>query len=171
MKRVLRFVAALLAVIALHALGVRLFDDFAVYVDLFLVLTAAWAFGGNPLTGLTVGLVAGLAADAFSGGLYGLHGFANTLVGYMTAVAVLNLAKLNTSGAASVFALAAVAQQLIVVLLALLMLPNPEPPTPVAVLWKVAITAAMGAGIFLSERHLARLSGKVRRARESRLRF
>jgi len=169
--RALRFAGALLAVIALHALGVRLFGGFAVYVDLFLVLTIAWAFGASPLTGLIAGLVAGLAADAFSGGLYGLNGFANTLVGYMTAVVVLNLAKLNTSGAAIVFGLAAVAQQLIIVLLALLMLPNPEPPSPVAVLWRVAIAAALGAGIFLSQRHLARLSGRLRRARESRLRF
>lgn len=171
MKRVLRFAAALLVVIALHALGVRLFGAFAVYVDLFLVLTVAWAFGASPLTGLTAGVVAGLAADTFSGGLYGLNGFANTLVGYMTAVAVLNLAKLNTSGAAIVYALAAVGQQLIVVMLALLMLPDPESPTPMAVLWKVAITAALGAGIFLSRRHLARLSGKMRRARESKIRF
>jgi len=169
--RALRFVGALLAVIVLHSLGVRLVGSFAVYVDLFLVLTVAWAFGASPLTGLTAGLAAGLAADAFSGGLYGLNGFANTMVGYMTAVVVLNLAKLNTSGAAIVFAMAALAQQLIVVLLALLLLPTPEVPTPMAVVWKVAIAAAMGAGIFLSRRHLVRLSGKMRRARESRLRF
>ena len=170
--RVLRFAFALLAVIALHALGIRLFSAFAGYVDLFLVFTVAWAFfGTNPLTGLFVGMAAGLAADAFSGGLYGLNGFADTLVGYATAVVVLNLAKLNTSGAAIVFGLAAVGQQLLVVSLALLMLPNPEAPTPQAVLWKVAITAVLGAGIFLSERHFVRLSGKMRRARESKLRF
>lgn len=169
--RVLRFVVALLAVVALHALGVRLFAGFAVYVDLFLVLTVAWAFGTSPLTGLLAGLFAGLAADAFSGGLYGLHGFANTLVGYMTAVAVLNLAKLNTSGAAIVYALASAGQQLAVVVLAFLMLPNPEPPEPVAVLWKVGISAVLGVAVFLSQRHLARLSGKWRRSRESKLRF
>ncbi len=169
--RALRFVLALLAVVGLHALGVRLFAGFPVYFDLFLVLTVAWAFGASPLVGLSAGLASGLVADAFSGGLYGLNGFANTLVGYLTAVAVLNLAKLNSSGAAIVYALAAVMQQLVIVVLALLLLPAPEPPEVTAVLWKVGVTAGLGAAAFLSERHLARLSGKLRRARESRLRF
>ena len=148
-----------------------MFDVFYVDDKVFLVLALAWAFGASPLTGLVAGLVTGLAADAFSGGLYGLNGFANTLVGYLTAVAVLNLAKLNTSGAAIVYALAAVVQQLVLIVLALLLLPHPEPPALVAVLWKVVFTSALGAGIFLSQRFLVRLSGKWRQARESRLRF
>jgi len=169
--RVLRYLGALVAVVAMHALGVRLFDGFAAYVDLFLVLTIAWAFGASPLIGLVAGLTAGLAADAFSGGLYGLNGFANTLVGYLTAVVVMNLAKLNTSGAAIVFGLAAVGQQLILAVLVILMLPNPAPPELLPVLWKIAITSMAGAGVFLSQRHLVRLTASWRRSRESRLRF
>ena len=51
--RVLRYLGALVAVVAMHALGVRLFDGFAAYVDLFLVLTIAWAFGAIAPTART----------------------------------------------------------------------------------------------------------------------
>lgn len=169
--RALRYLVALVAVVALHALGARLFSGFPIYVDLFLVLTVAWAFQATPLVGLVAGLVAGLTADAFSGGLYGLNGFANTLVGFLTAVAVANLAKMSTSGAAVLYALAAVVQQFVLVVLVLLMLANPAPPALVPLIWKIAISAALGAVIFQSRRRLARLSVKWRQAREAKLRF
>ena len=40
----LRFAVSLLFVLGVHALGQRVVPGFAVYVDLFLVLTVAWAF-------------------------------------------------------------------------------------------------------------------------------
>jgi rod shape-determining protein MreD len=169
--RVARYIAFLLAVVALHALGVRLFADFAVYVDLFLVMTVGWAFTSSPLVGLAAGMVTGLTADGFAGGLYGLNGFANTLIGYSTAVAVANLAKMNISGAAILYALAAVVQQLVLLVLILLMLPNPEAPTLWSLAWKVGITAALGAVVFLGQQNMARLLGRWRSSRESRLRF
>jgi rod shape-determining protein MreD len=162
---------ALFAVVALHALGVRVFGDFAVYVDLFLVLTVARSFETSPVVGVMVGMVAGLTADAFSGGLYGLNGFANTLIGYSTAVAVANLAKMNVSGAAILYALAAVVQQSVLLVLIVVMLPNPEPPSLWSLIWKVAISAALGAGVFLGQQNMARLRGKWRRSRDARLRF
>lgn len=168
---VLRYLAFLLAVVALHALGVRLHPGFAVYVDLFLVLAVGWAFTSSPLVGMFAGMVTGLTADAFSGGLYGLHGFANTLIGYSTAVAIANLAKMNITGAAILYALAAVVQQLVMLVLILVMLPNPEAPTLWSLVWKVGITAVLGACVFLGQQNTARLMSRWRRSRDSRLRF
>ncbi len=55
----LRFLASLVAVVLVHSLGVRLWGEFAVFIDLFLVLTIAWAFEATTLTGLAAGLAAG----------------------------------------------------------------------------------------------------------------
>ena len=168
---VLRFVIALVLATFLHSLGVRVWGDFALYVDLFLLLTVAWAFESSTLTGLAVGLAAGLTADGFSGGLYGLNGIANTLVGYGTAFAVSNLAKMNTSSAALLYALAAVAQQSILLVLVLLMVPDPALPPLAAMIAKVAITAVLGAMIFKGRRKFFRMLGSWRRTKESQLRF
>lgn len=168
---VLRFAIALVVTSFLHSLGVRVWGDFAMYFDLFLLLTVAWAFESSTLTGLAVGLAAGLTADGFSGGLYGLNGFANTLIGYSTAFAVANLAKMNTSSAALLYALAAVAQQSILLALVLLMVPEPAVPPLVAMISKVAITATLGAVVFKGRRKFFRMLGSWRRTKESQLRF
>lgn len=169
--RALRFLASLVVVVLAHSLGVHLWGDFAVFIDLFLVLTIAWAFEATTLTGLAVGLAAGLAADAFSGGIYGLNGFANTLVGYLTALSVANLSKMSTSGAAIVSALAAVAQQAVMTLLVFVMVAEPSAPALVPMIWKIGFTAVAGAGLFSLRRRLVKLTGSWRRAREARLRF
>lgn len=168
---VLRFVLALLGVIFIHSFGVRVNADFAVYVDLFLVLTIAWAFESTTLVGLVVGLVAGLTADAFTGGLYGLNGFADTLIGYLVALSVANLAKMSTSGAMLLYSVAAVVQQVVLVALAMLLIPNAAPPPLLAIVWKVVITGMAGLVVFRGRRRLLRTVGQWRQARESRLRF
>jgi rod shape-determining protein MreD len=168
---VLRFLASLVVVVLVHTLGVRLWGGFAVYFDVFLILTIVWAFEATTLTGLAVGLAAGLAADAFSGGLYGLNGFANTLVGYMTAFSVANLSKMTTSGAAIVSGLAAAAQQLVLSLLVFVMVAQPTAPALIPMLWKILITAAAGALLFSARKRLVKLSSVRRRAREAKLRF
>ncbi len=168
---VLRFFAALLVVVSVHALGVRVYADFAVYVDVFLLLTIAWAFESTTLVGLAVGLATGLAADAFAGGPYGLNGFANTFIGYCTAFTVANLAKMNASGAVVLYALAAAVQQILLVALVMLMIPNAVPPPVLAVVVKVAITGLAGVFIFRGRLKLIHTLGQWRQARESRLRF
>ena len=46
---VLKFLLWLGAAVLVHAVGVRLVPDFAVYFDVFLVLTLAWSFESNTL--------------------------------------------------------------------------------------------------------------------------
>lgn len=168
---VTRILLTLLAAVLVHLLGVRVHSDFAVYVDVFLLLTMAWAFESTTLVGLAVGLAAGLTADALTSGPYGLNGFADTLIGYGTAFAVAKLAKMNAAGAALLYSVAAVVQQIILVALVMLLIPNGVPPSVLAVVVKVVITGLAGFFIFRGRTKLTSALGQWRQARESRLRF
>ena len=83
--KVLRFVVLLTLVSLLHFLGTRVLPDFPRALDLFLVVTVVTAAGGSSLAGMLGGMSAGLVHDVVSGGLYGRLGFADTIVGYLTA--------------------------------------------------------------------------------------
>lgn len=169
--RLLKFLLALAAVVLLHAAGAELDARFPAYVDLFLVLAVAWASESTTLTGLVVGLACGLAADALSGGPFGLNGFADTLVGYGAALAVANLAKLNTAGAAALYAVASAVQQAVLVLLVALLLPQPTLPSLEAVLLKIGSTGLLGMVVFSGRRRFASSVAQWRKSREDRLRF
>lgn len=171
MRRLLEFLAALGAVVLLHAFGTRASAEFPAHVDLFLVLVVAWAAESTTLGGLAAGLVVGFAADALSGGPFGLNGFADTLVGYGTALAVANLAKLNTLGAAALYAVAAAVQQLMLVMLVVLLVPQPSVPTLEGVLWKIASAGLLGILVFRGRRRFSSSVKQWRRSREDRLRF
>jgi rod shape-determining protein MreD len=168
---VLRFAIALLAVVGLHALGVYVYPDFSVYVDLFLVLVVAWSFESGTLMAMLAGLAAGLIADALVGGLYGLNGFADTFIGYATAFAVGNLARMNAVGALLLYAVAAVVQQIVLVALVILLIPNGMPPPVTAVVVKVLTTSLLGLIVFRGRSKIVRTLGQWKQTRESRLRF
>ncbi len=169
--RLLRFLLMLGLVALLHSVGARFADWFPARIDLFLVFVVAWAVESSTLTGLAVGLTAGLAADALSGGPFGLNGFADTLVGYGVALAVANLAKLNTGGAAALYAVAAAVQQAMLVLLMVLLLPDPNLPSLEGVLWTIGSTGLLGAVVFQTRRRFAGSLKQWRKSREDRLRF
>lgn len=89
--RAVRFLVGLLVAGVVHVLGVQLFDGFSSTIDVFLVVALFNSLGGSPLAGLLGGLVTGWCADVMTGGLYGIYGFCNTLVGYGAAVAAQRL--------------------------------------------------------------------------------
>ena len=62
--RFLKFVAALAVAALVHFAGARLLPDFALAVDLFLLVVALEARHGSPVTGMFAGLAAGLLAGA-----------------------------------------------------------------------------------------------------------
>lgn len=168
--RALKFIGAILAAVLVHVAGVRIWPEFVHAVDVFLVLTVFIGMGGNVLAGLGCGLLAGLILDALTGGPYGLHGFADTLVGYGTAFASQRLVIQRWSGVLLLFALAAAAQQVILMGLVALLLPGPVPWGLAWVLIKTATTAVLGLALFTGRR---RFQGRVetwRRNRSSKLR-
>jgi len=169
--RSLRFGGALLAALLLHLAGVHLFPSFFLACDLFLVLVVFNAEDGDTLAGLLGGLVAGLATDAVTGGLYGLHGLANTIIGYGIAFTVQRLVIQRESGALLLFAAAAAAQQALVMTLQVLLVPGAELPGIVWVLVKVATTGLLGMALFAANTRLRGRMDSWRRHRVSKLKF
>jgi len=166
--RTLRFAVALLAVVVLHALGVRLVPEFARSVDLFFVLTVLSALGGDSLVGLLAGLTAGLTHDVFTAGLFALHGFADTAVGYAVARLAQRLLVERARGVLLVAAVASVVQQAILAALALTLLADPELPQPLWIAVQAASTGVLAATAFTVGRRLrsgmaARRSSRSRR--------
>ena len=85
--RALWIVVATIAALALqttvaHAVVIR----GNVPVDLVLVVVVYVALSSGPFTGMLVGTFAGLAQDALSGGIIGIGGLADTIVGFVAGV-------------------------------------------------------------------------------------
>ncbi len=78
----LRFIIGLIFAVLVQTLGLRLSSHFALAFDPFLILVVYYSLDGSTAWSSLGGSAAGLAQDALSGGPYGLHGFANTLVAY-----------------------------------------------------------------------------------------
>lgn len=168
--RSLRFGVGLVVAIMLHVVVVRLFAEVAPAVDFFLVLALFNTIDGNLGAGLLGGLVAGLTADALTGGLYGLHGFANTITSYGTAFASRRLVIQKAIGVMLLFSLAAAVQQAIIVGLRLLLLPEAALPTPSWIAARVATVGVLGfLGLALKGRFI-KGAENWRRNRTARLR-
>ena len=165
----LRFAAALLTVILLHALGVWLVPEFARSIDLFLVLTVIYALGGDTMVGLLVGLVAGLTNDVLTGSLFALHGFVDTLVGYGMARLAQRLVIDRVSGAFLVTGVASALQQVLLAGLVLLLLPQPELPEPVWIAIRAAGTGMAAAAVLLASRNLRTNLAERRQRKAQRL--
>jgi rod shape-determining protein MreD len=166
-KLLLGFAAALLV----HLVGARLSQDFPRLVDVFLVVVALHAFSGNSLSGLLVGLAVGLVHDTLTGGLYGLHGFADTIVGYGTARLAQRLVIQRATGVFVVVGLASVLQQVVLVGLTFLLLPDPGLPP---LLWagaKAVLCGLLGMMIYAAAGSFGRSYEGRRRSRMSRLRL
>lgn len=143
-----RFALALAAAVVAHAVGVRLLPAFAQAVDLFLVLVVLHGLGGDSRAGLLGGLAAGIVHDAVTGGLFGLFGFADTMIGYGVARLSQRLVIERASGVLPVAAVAAAVQQAVVVGLALVLLPEPRLPDPLWLALRVTSTGLLGMLLF-----------------------
>lgn len=158
---IVRYVAALLVAILVHAAGVWAAAEFALAVDLFLVLTVLYGLRGSSLGGLFGGLGAGLVQDVLTAGPFGLHGLANTIVGYGVARLTQRLVVERPSGVLLVAAAASLVQQAILASLVLLLLPQRELPEP---MW-LGIRA-VGCGVVATVVYLA--TQRWRRGAETR---
>ncbi len=164
-----RFLLVLVAVVALHFVGARISGDLPRLLDLFLVVVVFYGLRGDLFVGLAVGLVAGLVTDGLTGGLYGLHGFADTIVGYGTAYAAQRLVIRRPPGVFLMFALAAAAQQAILVGLVVMLLADPALPDLTWTLLKVAATGVVGALVVVIRRSSMSRIETWKRSRISKL--
>ncbi|HSM12873.1 MAG TPA: rod shape-determining protein MreD [Thermoanaerobaculia bacterium] len=142
--RFLRLALALAAVAALQFAGTRLVPAFPLAVDLFLLLTVLVARAGRPVDAMLTGLAAGWTADALTVGPFGIHGLADTVVGYATARVAQQLVVQRKSSQALVFAAAAAVHAGLLVLLGLAFDPTRELPSLAWLPVKAAATALLG---------------------------
>lgn len=167
--RVTRFLAALALVVLAHALGLRLIPGFSQAVDLFLVLVVLNALNGNSATALLGGLAVGVAQDALTGGLFGLYGCADTIIGYGAARASQRLVIERATGVLPLAAVASVVQQAIVVGLATVMLPDPHLPAPIWLAVRAATSGLLGVIAYSAAGWWRNSSDRRRRRRRDRL--
>ena len=166
--KVLRFALGLAAAAVLHTLGSRWIPGFAAAIDLFLVLAVNCSLSSSAGWSAVAGSTAGLARDALSGGLYGLHGFADTLVAYLSARIQQRLLIKKPLQVGTLFAGAAGAQLLILEGLRLVVLPSGgEIPGIGALVVRMLVCGLLGLLLFVLS---ARLGSALERRRERRRR-
>ena len=123
------------------------------------MVVALHGLRGNSLSALLVGLLVGLLQDTLTSGPFGLFGFADTIVGYVTARLAQRLVIQRPTGVLALVSFASALQQAITVGLAFLLLPAPAPPSPV---WAVVRAGGLRAprdGRLHRGRALAQLLG------------
>ncbi len=147
--RILKFLAGLALATLLEAAGTRLLPAFPRWADLFLVLVVTVARAGVPERALFAGVAAGWATDALAGGPFGLFGFADSAVGYLTALVAQRLVVQRRISLAGIFAAAAATQGVLLTLLGWLIVGGRELPHPTDLAIRIATTAA--AGVLWSE--------------------
>lgn len=167
--RFLKLLAALAAVVLIHLAAAGLWDDFPRTVDLFVVLVVLQALGAGSLPGMVGGMVVGLTHDILTGGPYGLYGFADTIVGYLTARTAQRLIIDRASRVMAVVIVATLLQQAIIAALAALLLDGATFPTPV---WWGVKALASGAVATVAHGAVEVLRGtRARRQRDRRSRL
>ena len=153
--KLLRFVIGLICAVVLQTLGVRLFSPFVLAFDPFLILVVYHSLDGSPAWSSIGGSAAGLAQDALSGGPYGLHGFANTLVAYATSRFRQRLVIQQPSQVGLLFGLSAALQMAVLASLQYLIVSGAELPGLGTMAVRLALSGVVGALLFV-------LAGRVR---------
>jgi rod shape-determining protein MreD len=169
--RFLEFGVMLVTAILVQLLGSHLSGNFVLLVDTFLLITVLFALQGGVVGGMFAGLVAGLAADALSGGPFGLHGFADTIIGYGTALTAHRLVIQRASGVFAVAAAAAAVQQIVLLVLRWVLLESPPTAGVGWLLARVALTGVLAAIVYLMTLRLQQRLAAWRESRGARIRF
>ena len=143
--RALRFVAALVTALIAHLLLVALAPPVARVIDAFLLAIVYTAMTARPGAAAAGGAAIGLVEDALGGGLYGMHGFAGTLVGFAMAktARLVDLQKSYYIGL--FFACAVLLQQLVLQALLVLLMQRPPLPSILDLGLRVVLGAPAGA--------------------------
>ena len=166
-----KLLAATLLAALVHFVGVRLWPDFARAIDVFLVVVALQGLEGSSLSALLAGMLVGLLQDTLTSGPFGLFGFADTIIGYVTARLAQRLVIQRPTGVLALVSFASVLQQAIVLALAFVLLPSPETPSPVWTAIRAASCGVLGMAVYVAGGTWRRSAETRRRGRMSKLRL
>lgn len=169
--RFIKVVVGLVLVLLAHLVGARFIPGFADYADLFLVLAAYKALTGNLVVGMLAGAAAGLTHDVVTGGPYGLHGFADTAVGYLAAFAAQRLVIQRGFSVLLLFCVASSVQILILTVLGIMVSEAAILPSWVEVVVRVVLSGILGLVVYLASGAVKRRWAIMRRKSSSTLRL
>jgi rod shape-determining protein MreD len=167
----LKLLAAIALAALVHFAGTWLWPDFARAIDVFLVVVALHGLEGSSLSALLVGMGVGLLQDTLTSGPFGLFGFADTIIGYVTARLAQRLVIQRPTGVLALVSFASALQQAIVLGLAFVLLPSPETPSPVWAAIRAASCGLLGMAVYVAGGSWRRSSEARRRGRMSKLRL
>ena len=169
--KLLRFVVGLVCATLLQALGLRVSSHFFLAVDPFLILVVYHSLDSTPAWSSIGGSIAGLAQDALSGGLYGLHGFANTLVAYASSRLRQRLVIQQSRQVGLLFVLAAAVQLAVLAVLQFLLVGGAELPGLGTMIARMASSGIAGAALFVLADRSRQWHGRWRARRRRRLKI
>jgi cell shape-determining protein MreD len=171
MIRAARFLAGLAGAFLAHLLLQRLTPDASRWVDLFAVVIVLNALGSGPAGAMIGGSVAGLAEDALAGLVYGLHGFAGTLTGFLVVLGTRLLTVQQGAVVAGMAGLAVLVQEVVITLLVRLLLADAQAPEPRWILLRAAVTGVVAGVFYTAGARSARRLTSWRRGRRQRVRI
>ncbi len=169
--KLLKFALGLLLTAALHGALVRFFPEFGRWLDLFLILVLFFSLDSTPAWSICEGALAGLAYDSLSSSLYGLHGTANTVVGYAAARLQQRLVMQRAFQVALLFALGAALQQTVLALLQFWLIAEAEVPQLLWVAGKMLLTGLGGTFLFALRNRFRTLRAEQGAERQRRLKI
>lgn len=149
----MRFLRLLLATVigaGIHAFGCSLFPWFSSSIDVFLILAVYHSLDNSSMPSAIGGSVTGLTRDVFSGGYYGLNGFANTLIAYLAASIQQRLVIQQPLQVGLLMVLASAGQLALLSFLQSLLLPGAELPSSGTLLARMATTGGLGTALYLA---------------------
>ena len=167
-----KFLVALLGAYLIHVVGVTASPLFPRIVDPFLLVVVWYSMRTTPVGAEVIGTATGLLQDGLSGGLFGLHAFADTLVGYGVALAAQRIVVGQQAARVLVFAAAAALQQTVLIVLLRSLVGGDAPlPSVGSFIGKVATTALLGAALISMEARARTQWSSWQRRRSRTLRF
>lgn len=171
MPAIFRFLIGLAFAAVVFVVGLRFDGRFSTLVDPFLILAVYHSLRHDPLGSAVGGSAAGLVEDALTGGLYGLHGFANTAVAYSVSWIRQRFVIQEPGQVGILCFLAAAFQGLLLSLLQASMVAGGDLPDPFDTLLRMITTGFLGALVFVAAERFFAWEQQYREKRSRRLRL
>jgi rod shape-determining protein MreD len=166
-----KVLGALLAAYLVQLVGTSVSPLFPRVVDPFLLVLVWYSLRTGPVGAELLGTATGLLQDSLAGGLFGLHAFADTLVGYGVALAAQRVVVGQQAARVLIFAAAAALQQAVMALLLRSMVASSPLPSIGSVIGKVVTSALLGAAFISMESRARTQWSSWQRRRSRQLRF
>lgn len=167
----LKYLLGMAAALGAHSLWLALAPQLVLAFDPFLVVAVLSGLSGNSLGGLAGGTVAGFGRDTLSGRLYGLHGFADTIIGYATARTAQRMDLRQPGAVWIVTVLGTLVQQALLVCLSYVLLSRPEVAPPVWVPIQAIVNGFVAMLVWSLANRARGFQQRVERRRMDRLRL